>query len=152
MTHGARTRTGRGLSGLMLALAMLAACGQSAQEPVSVRDPWANATPVGASVAAVYLDLMVANADTLLSASTTVADQIEMHTSSEENGMMRMRQLTAVELEAGKPFSFAPGGAHFMLIGLRQPLVAGMRFPMTLKLARAGALTVQVQVVELGSR
>jgi copper(I)-binding protein len=131
---------------------MLAACGQSAQEPVTVHDPWANATPVGASVAAVYLKLTVAEADRLLSASTTVADHIEMHTSSEENGMMRMRQLTTVELEAGKPFSFTPGGAHFMLMELRQPLVAGMRFPMTLQLERAGAITAQVQVVELGSR
>jgi copper(I)-binding protein len=39
-----------------------------------------------------------------------------------------------------------------MLLGLRQPLVAGMRFPMTLQLQKAGAVTVQVDVVELGSR
>jgi len=137
---------------LLLACAMLAACGRTAQAPVSVLDPWANATPVGASVAAVYLKLIVADADTLLSASTTVADHIEMHTSSEENGMMRMRPLPKVQLEARQPFSFAPGGAHFMLMGLRQPLVAGMQFPMTLQLKRAGAVTVQVRVVEPGSR
>jgi copper(I)-binding protein len=57
-----------------------------------------------------------------------------------------------VELQAGQPFSVAPGGAHFMLIDLRQPLVAGMRFPMTLEFQRAGAVTVQVHVVEIGSR
>lgn len=135
---------------IMLMCAMLAACGQS--EPVNVNDPWANATPVGASVAAVYLELTVAKPDTLLSASTTVADHIEMHSSSEENGMMKMRQLSTVELPGGQPFSFAPSGAHFMLMGLRQPLVAGMRFPMTLELQHAGAINVQVQVVELGSR
>ena len=135
---------------LMPMCALLAACGQSA--PVSVNEPWANATPVGASVAAVYLELTVDAPDTLVSASTTVADHIEMHTSSEENGMMKMRPLATVELPAGQPFSFAPGGAHFMLIDLRQPLVAGMRFPMTLEFQRAGTVTVQVQVVELGSR
>jgi periplasmic copper chaperone A len=134
----------------VLACALLAACGQS--EPVSVNDPWANATPVGANVAAVYMELTVANTDTLVAASTTVADHIEMHTSSEENGMMRMRPLATVEMPAGQPFSFAPGGAHFMLIDLRQPLVAGMRFPMTLEFQRAGAVTVQVHVVEIGSR
>ena len=135
---------------LMLMCALVAACGQS--QPVTVSDPWANATPVGASVAAVYLELTVADADTLLSASTNIADHIEMHTSSEENGMMTMRPLTTVALKADEAFSFAPGGAHFMLLGLRQPLVAGMRFPMTLNLQRAGAVVVQVQVVELGSR
>ena|SRR5687768_17198474 len=149
MTHETLT-TWRRLSVLMLACALLTACGQS--EPVSVRDPWANATPVGASVAAVYVELVVEQTDTLLSASTTVADHIEMHTSSEDNGMMKMRQLTTVELKGGEPFRFAPGGAHLMLIGLRQPLVAGMRFPITLQLERAGAVTAQVQVVELGSR
>jgi copper(I)-binding protein len=149
MTHETLTAWRR-LSVLMLACALLTACGQS--EPVSVRDPWANATPVGASVAAVYVELAVEQTDTLLSASTTVADNIEMHTSSEENGMMKMRQLNTVELKGGEPFRFAPGGTHLMLIGLRQPLVAGMRFPITLELERAGAVTAQVQVVELGSR
>jgi periplasmic copper chaperone A len=135
---------------VLLMCAMLTACGQS--EPVSVDDAWANATPVGASVAAVYLQVSVAQPDTLLSASTTVADHIEMHASSEENGMMKMRQLTTVELRGGEPFSFAPSGTHFMLIDLRQPLIAGMRFPMTLNFQRAGTVTAQVQVVELGSR
>lgn len=140
----------RALVAAALAFTMLAACGQS--EPVSVNDPWANATPVGATVAAVYLELKVAKPDTLLSASTTVADHIEMHTSSEENGMMKMRPLAMIDLKPDQSFSFAPGGAHFMLIGLRQPLAAGMRFPMTLEFQHAGAVAVQVQVVELGSR
>lgn len=134
----------------VLACALLAACGQS--EPVDVNDAWANATPDGASVAAVYMQLTASKGDTLVAASTTVADHIEMHASSEENGVMKMRPLATVELKQGQSFSFAPGGAHFMLMDLRQPLTAGMRFPMTLELQHAGAITVQVQVVELGSR
>jgi hypothetical protein len=134
----------------VLACALLAACGQS--DPVDVNDAWASATPDGASVAAVYMQLTASKPDTLVAASTTVADHIEMHASSEENGMMKMRPLATVELKQGESFSFAPGGAHFMLLGLRQPLTAGMRFPMTLELQNAGAITVQVQVVELGSR
>lgn len=136
----------------LMACAIVAGCADSTKAPSTVSEAWANATPVGANVAAVYLQLLVGEADTLLSATTTVADRIEMHTSSEENGMMKMRPLPTVALEAGKPFVFAPGGAHFMLLGLRQPLVAGMRFPMTLHLQNAGAITVQVDVVELGSR
>lgn len=130
----------------------VAACSQSAREPVVVEDAWANATPVGATVAAVYLKITANEADTLVSATTTVADHIEMHTSSEENGMMRMRPLPTAPIEAGKPFAFAPGGAHFMLMGMRQPLQAGMRFPMMLQFEKAGARTVQVEVVEPGSR
>jgi len=127
------------------------ACGQTSA-PVNVEDAWANATPPGATVAAVYMKLTTKDADTLLSATTTVADHIEMHTNSEQDGMMQMRPLANVPLEAGKPFAFAPGGAHFMLVDLRQPLTAGLRFPMTLQFQHAPAQTVQVQVVELGSR
>lgn len=129
-----------------------AACGRAARAPITVEDVWANATPAGATVAAVYLRITAREGDTLLSASTTVADQIEMHTSSEENGMMRMRPLPEVPLPAGKPFTFAPGGAHFMLMGLRQPLQAGLRFPMTLRFQNAPAVTVQVKVIEPGTR
>jgi copper(I)-binding protein len=138
---------------LMLMCAMLAACGQSEPRGAElVGPPWANATPFGADVAAVYLKLSVAEADTLMSASTPIADKIEMHTSSEENGMMKMRPMEWVPLEAGKVFSFEPGGSHLMLIGLRQPLVAGMQFPITLKFDRSGTLSTQVHVIELGAR
>jgi copper(I)-binding protein len=141
------------LRNLMVAGLVLVAggCGQ-AGAPVSVEDAWANATPEGATVAAVYMKITSKQADTLVSATTTVADHIEMHTNSEHDGMTQMRPLSNVPLEPGKPFVFAPGGAHFMLVDLRQPLTAGLRFPMTLEFQHAPAQTVQVQVVELGSR
>lgn len=138
---------------VVLSIAMIvSACGQTSREPVIVSDVWANATPAGATVAGVYLRVEANAADTLLAATTTVADHVEMHTSGEENGMMRMRPLASVPLAPGQKFDFAPGGAHFMLMGLRQPLPAGLRFPMNLEFQHAGTLTVQVQVIEPGTR
>ena len=145
------SRARRNFIALSFAIA-IGACGQAAREPLVVEDAWANATPVGATVGAVYLRITAREADTLLSATTTVADHVEMHTSSEADGMMRMRPLPDVQLEPGEPFAFAPGGAHFMLMGLRQPLATGQSFPMTLQFQHAGSHAVQVQVVEPGSR
>jgi len=143
----------RALRNLVISALVLITVGCSQSGPsVNVEDAWANATPAGATIGAVYLKITSKQADTLVSASTTVADHIEMHTSSEQNGMMQMRPLSTVPLEAGKAFTFAPGGAHFMLVDLRQPLTAGLRFPMTLEFEHAPAQTIQVQVVELGSR
>lgn len=143
----------RVLRNLVVGWLVLIAAGCDRSAPtVNVEDPWANATPAGATIGAVYLKITSKDADTLLSATTTVADHIEIHTSSEENGMMQMRPLSKVPLAAGKPFTFAPGGAHFMLVDLRQPLTAGLRFPMMLQFEHAPAQTIQVQVVELGSR
>jgi copper(I)-binding protein len=137
---------------VVASLVLIAAGCARSSAPVNVEDAWANATPAGATVAAVYMKLTTNDADTLLSATATVADHIEMHTNSEQNGMMQMRPLANVPLEAGKPFTFAPGGAHFMLVELRQPLTAGQHFAMTLRFQHAPEQTVQVQVVELGSR
>jgi periplasmic copper chaperone A len=140
---------------VILACAMLAACGRPERtEGVDLTNepPWAYSTPHGVDVAAVYLELTAWEATTLLSASTSVADRIEMHSSSEENGMMKMRRMEWVALEAGKPFRFEPGGAHLMLIGLHQPLVAGTPFDITLQFDRGYSMITNVRVVELGSR
>src|SRR5262245_4642660 len=120
---------------LLCSALLTAACQQSSA--VDVSDAWASATPEGATVGAVYLRIEAKAGDTLLSASSPMADRIEMHHSIEENGMTKMRPLESVPLAPGKPFDFAPGGAHFMLIGLRAPLLRGMRIPLTLELAHA---------------
>lgn len=60
---------------------------------------------------------------------------------------MRMREVTdGVAVAPGTTVKFAPGGYHIMLMGLKQPLKAGDRFPLTLKFAKAGSVTVDVQV------
>jgi periplasmic copper chaperone A len=42
--------------------------------------------------------------------------------------------------------TFAPGGYHIMLMGLKQALVAGTTFPVTLTFAKAGEVTATVSV------
>jgi copper(I)-binding protein len=52
---------------------------------------------------------------------------------SMDGGVMRMRMLPqGVVIPAGGRVDFRPGGLHVMLVGLRQQLVPGSRFPMTL--------------------
>jgi len=61
--------------------------------------------------------------------------------------VMRMREVNGgVALAAGSQVKFMPGGYHIMLMGLKQPLKAGDRFPLTLKFAKAGSVTVEVLV------
>lgn len=135
----------------ILALAVaVAACGSS-REPIEVRRASAGATPPGTTVGAAYMTLIATTDDALVGATTPVADSVEMHTSIETDGVMQMRPLPVVELKAGQPFAFAPGGAHFMLIGLHAPLVADSRFPLTLQFRNAGEIMVAVPVLPPGS-
>jgi copper(I)-binding protein len=56
----------------------------------------------------------------------------EMHEMAMDGNVMRMRQVTAIELPAGKPVALKPGGLHLMLMALKAPLKAGESVSFTL--------------------
>ncbi|MCE2870367.1 MAG: copper chaperone PCu(A)C [Oxalobacteraceae bacterium] len=87
--------------------------------------------------------------DALISASTTIADRVELHTMSMEGDVMKMRSVESVELKAETSLAMKPGqGPHIMLFGLKKPLKAGEKFPMTLTFRKAGAVNVSVEVMD----
>ncbi|AYN93848.1 MULTISPECIES: copper chaperone PCu(A)C [unclassified Pseudomonas] len=111
--------------------------------------PWSRATPPGAPTGAVYF--VVHNhgkqADRLLSADSPVAASAELHTTINKDGMMGMRHMEqGAEIASGAELRLEPQGNHLMLVGLKQPLVAGQRFPLTLHFEKAGNIEVQVAV------
>ena len=59
---------------------------------------------------------------------------------------MTMRQVSAVDLPAGEPVEFGPGGLHVMLVELAGPLESGSSFELTLSFADAAPMTVTVDV------
>ena len=131
--------------------AFLSACGAGHRDAVEVRKVWSPAAPPGSSVAAVYAEIIARDADTLLGATTPVARSVDMHETSEEAGMMKMRPLEQVELQPGQPVLFEPGGMHMMLMDLQQALPAGAHFPLTLRFAKAGDMSVTVIVIAPGA-
>ncbi len=119
---------------------------------VAVTRPYARATAAGQSVGAGYLTLTNPGAaDRLLSASAPVSQTVELHTMSMDGTVMRMRQVDAIELPAGRTVELKPGGLHLMLMGLKAPLAAGSQFPLTLRFEKAGEVTVQVKVEAAGA-
>jgi copper(I)-binding protein len=54
--------------------------------------------------------------------------------------------VTAIELPAGQTVALQPGQFHMMLQGLKHPLAAGERVPMTLKFEKAGDVKVELAV------
>ncbi len=114
---------------------------------IAIGHPYARATVPGQPAGGGYLKLDNRGAaDRLLSASAGVAGSVELHTMSMEGDVMRMRQLDAIDLPAGKTVELKPGGLHIMFMGLKAPLKAGDSFPMKLKFEKAGEVTVQVKV------
>jgi periplasmic copper chaperone A len=85
--------------------------------------------------------------DALISASTPVAQKVELHVFNVENGVYGMHPVPAIEVSPGAASTvLQPGGAHVMLEGLKQPLKIGETFPLTLTFKNAGQLRIEVQV------
>ena len=142
---------------VLLAAAFIAASGVAAgafAADVTVTAPWARATPPGAKVGAAYMSLRNAGAagDRLVSAATEVAERVEIHEMSMDNGVMKMRQLTGgLDVPAGKTVDLKPGGYHLMLIGLKQPLKAGETVKATVTFEKAGAVPVELKIEQMGA-
>ncbi len=115
---------------------------------VTIDDPFARASAGGAKVGAVFMTLKNSGpaADALVAAESPVAARAELHTHIREGEIIRMRPVEAIDVPPGGTVSLQPGGLHVMLIDLRQPLRQGEAFPLTLTLAKAGTMTIQVPV------
>jgi len=89
-------------------------------------------------------------ADRLIDAASPVAQHVEFHQTMSGQAMSgmttEMHRLDSVSVPAGGTLSFAPGGYHIMLVGLRRTLTTGQWFPLRLRFARAGWIVVKSQV------
>lgn len=138
----------RFISGVALVGAALAAQAHEYKlGAIAIDHPYARATAPGQPTGGGFLKLEnKGDADRLLSASAGVSNSVELHTMKMEGDVMRMRQVDAIELPAGKTVELKPGGYHIMFMGLKAPLKAGDSFPVKLKFEKAGEVTVDVKI------
>jgi len=117
-----------------------------------VRHPYATPSLAGSQNGAVYFKGIKnagKEADQLLSAKTQMADKVEIHEMTMDGDIMKMRPLSSIEIPPGGEVSVAkgnPNGYHLMLLGLKQPLKDGDRFPVWLTFKRSGEVKVEVYV------
>lgn len=104
--------------------------------------------PPGQSTAVAYLELRNDSDKTihLVSVSSSLARSAEFHRHIHEDGMMKMRKLSGIDLEPGKILQFQPGGYHIMLFGVKRPLRVGDKFTMQIDTESGESLDVEVLV------
>ena len=114
--------------------------------------PFATPTPPGAPNGAAYVDLAAGKETvSLVAASSPISEVVEIHDMTMKDGVMSMRRLESLEVAPGETLRMRPGGGeHFMLIGLKEALEVGDRFPMTLEFVNRDDITVEVWVQEAG--
>lgn len=138
----------------LLATFCLAACAPEpkASHSLVISDAWTRPTAAGMPMGVAYFTITngTSSDDVLIAASTPAAARVEMHETSIEDGMARMRPLTGIRVPAGGHVAVAPGGIHLMLVDLSQPLEAGSRVPLVLEFRTAGKKAVELSVEARG--
>jgi len=88
-------------------------------------------------------------ADRLVSVTSAVAGDVQLHEMSMQGDVMKMRQLEdGIEIPAGETITLSPGGLHIMFMGLKQAFVEGETIPLTLTFEKAGAVEITLIVAE----
>ncbi|WP_286239115.1 copper chaperone PCu(A)C [Neptuniibacter halophilus] len=116
---------------------LIAAClgfSATAMAEISIEGAYARAVPPGQKISASFMQLNNSDAEkvALVSASSAVAESVELHTHSHADGVMQMRQVEQIEVPASGSVTLQPGGYHIMLIGLKQDLPEGSHIDLQL--------------------
>ncbi len=117
---------------------------------IKVDGAWARALPPVVKVGAAYLEVHNTGSKdaSLISASSDIAETVELHEHTMSDGMMRMRKMERIIIPPGATMTFEPGGKHLMLISLKRPLEAGKQFGLTLTFEGIGEQKLKVPILK----
>jgi periplasmic copper chaperone A len=121
---------------------------------IEIVQPWARATPKGATIGAGYMKITNTGnePDRLVGGSVAFAGRFEVHSMTMEQGVMKMREVKdGLEIKPGETVELKPGGYHVMFVDLKEPLKQGEDVSVTLKFAKAGTIEVKYPVEAIGA-
>ncbi len=115
--------------------------------PLTIAHLWVRAVP-GSKVAAGYLTITNtgSSADRLIGGTLTGAARVEVHVTSNEGGITRMRPVEGgIEVKPHQTVKLAPGGFHLMLMDLKGSFVDGELDQGALQFEKAGTVPVEFE-------
>ncbi len=138
------------LSLLLASLLVSAGALAAAADMVTVDEPYVRLAPPNAPATGAFMviknagdkDVKVVKADNPASKAT------ELHTHLNENGVMKMRPVAAIEVKSKGETALKPGGLHVMLINLNAPMKEGDVVPITLTFDDGSSKKVDAKVVK----
>lgn len=135
----------------LLAAAVMAGAAQAqVQVQVQVQDAWVRGMVPTQSATGAFMRITSKSPAKLVGASTPAAGVVEIHRTTMDGGVMRMRPVAAIELPAGQAVELKPGGYHVMLMKVSPPLKEGDTVPITLMFEMPGGerqpVTIQAPV------
>ena len=120
---------------------------------VQIENAYTRSTVPGQMAAGGFMKIENKGAvDQLISASSPVAGEVQLHEMAMEGNVMKMRQVKEVVVPAGGAVELKPGGMHLMFMNIKAPLTAGETVPVKLKFAKAGEVEVKMPVNAMGAQ
>ena len=120
--------------------------------PIKIENAYTRATMPGQQVAGGFMKIENKSgpADQLVSVSSPIAGEVQLHEMAMEGNVMKMRQVQGISVPAGGAVELKPGGLHIMFINIKAPLTAGETVPVKLKFAKAGEVELKMPVNVMG--
>lgn len=119
---------------------------------LEISGAFARASPKMVSAGAGFMTIRsLGDSDRLIGFSSPACEQPELHTHIHDNGMMRMRQVDAIDIPAGGEAKLEPGGLHLMFIGLTGKLAEGESVDVTLTFEKAGEVNITLPIKKSGA-
>lgn len=114
---------------------------------IKIEDAWARPAGKGMN-SALYFEIHneTSEPDTLFKVTSSVADLVQLHETTNENGMMGMKEIKDLIIPAKKIIKFEPGGYHVMLINLKKDLGVGSKIQFTFFFKKAGKVKALAKV------
>lgn len=120
---------------------------------LQIENAYTRATVPGQQVAGGFMKIEnKGTADQLISASSPVSGEVQLHEMAMDGNVMKMRQVKDIPVPAGGYVELKPGGLHLMFMGIKAPLAAGESIPVKLKFAKAGEVEVKFPVNAMGAQ
>jgi len=116
---------------------------------LSVQNSYVRATPPSLPNSAAFMDIKNSSQKdiSLLSATSTAAKNVELHTHDMKNGVMSMYQVKNIDIKANSTTVLKPGGYHVMLLGLNnKPLKPGQNVVINLNFSNGETIKIKAPV------
>jgi copper(I)-binding protein len=123
----------------LLLLAKRARAHSYALGAIEIGHPWARPSATGKAAVFLAMNNTGNELERLTGGSTPIADEVALRAADGS-------PLEEMDLLPHRPVPLRPGGRYIALLGLKSPLALDDSFPLSLRFAPAGEITVTVRV------
>ena len=136
------------MKSLLISVFLLLGASGAWADAITVENAYVRQMPPGQKVTGAFMTLKNGSDQdrAAVSASSDVAESVELHTHVHDQGVMKMRQVEKIEVPAGSETVLEPGGYHVMRIGLTQPLELGQTVVITVNFDDGTSVPAEAEV------